>query len=320
MKQAIAKFTPIRVVNSEKRTHTTAKLALPGPNEAPLCWRIACRGFDPLGCLEMNILFVGDIFARTGRRMVAAHLKRLQAEFSVNLTIANVENSAAGFGVTPKICEEFMEMGVDVMTTGNHVWDKSEIFEYLNKQPRLLRPANYKASLPGKGLVIHTLPNGQTVAVLNLQGRTHMADIDDPFEKADLLISEIPDDVRVRFLDFHAEITSEKVAMGWYLDGRVSAVVGTHTHVPTADERVLPKGTALQADAGMTGAYGSIIGATPESALKRFLTGISNRLELSEADPQLRGAVIDVDEETGKARSIRRVKVAGIESKVTLTS
>ncbi len=266
----------------------------------------------------MNILFIGDIFGRTGRRMVAAHLKRLQSDLAIDLSIANVENAAAGFGVTPRICEDFLEMGIDVMTTGNHVWDKSEVYEYLDKQPLLLRPANYKASLPGKGLVLHTLPSGVTVAVMNLQGRTHMADIDDPFEKAETLLAQIPDSVRVRFVDFHAEITSEKVGMGWFLDGRVSAVIGTHTHVPTADERVLPKGTALQADAGMTGAYGSIIGATPESALRRFLTGIPNRLELSEADPQLRGAVIEVDEATGHARSIRRVKVVGIESKDTL--
>ncbi|MCL4784793.1 MAG: TIGR00282 family metallophosphoesterase [Bryobacterales bacterium] len=266
----------------------------------------------------MNILFIGDIFGRTGRRMVAAHLKRLQSELAIDLSIANVENAAAGFGVTPRLCDDFLEMGVDIMTSGNHVWDKSEIYEYLDKQSLLLRPANYKASLPGKGLVLHTLASGITVAVLNLQGRTHMADIDDPFEKAEELLGQIPDSVRVRFVDFHAEITSEKVGMGWFLDGRVSAVIGTHTHVPTADERVLPKGTALQADAGMTGAYGSIIGATPESALRRFLTGIPNRLELSEADPQLRGAVIDVDEATGQARSIRRVKVTGIEGKDTL--
>jgi metallophosphoesterase (TIGR00282 family) len=268
----------------------------------------------------MNILFVGDIFGRTGRRMVAAHLKRLQSEFSVDLTIANVENAAAGFGVTPKICEEFLEMGVDVMTSGNHIWDKGEVLEYLDKQPLLLRPANYKESLPGKGLVVHTTRQGTPVAVMNLQGRTYMADIDDPFEKAERLLATIPTEVKVRFLDFHAEVTSEKVAMGWFLDGRVSAVIGTHTHIPTADERVLPQGTALQADTGMTGAYGSIIGATPESALKRFLTGIPNRLEISEADPQLRGALIDVDELTGKARRILRIKVAGIESRETLTS
>lgn len=265
------------------------------------------------GDIIMNILFIGDIFGRTGRRMVAAHLKRLRTELQIDLTIANVENSAAGFGVTPRICDDFLEMGVDVMTSGNHIWDKNEIYGYLDSQPLLLRPANYKTSLPGKGLVLHTLPSSVTVAVLNLQGRVHMADIDDPFEKAETLLTQIPDSVRVRVLDFHAEITSEKVGMGWFLDGRVSAVIGTHTHIPTADERILPKGTALQADAGMTGAYGSVIGATPESALRRFLTGIPNRLELSEADPQLRGAVIDVDELTGQARSIRRVKVSGID-------
>lgn len=249
--------------------------------------------------------------------MVAAHLQRLKAELKIDLTIANVENSAAGFGVTPRICDDFLEMGVDVMTSGNHVWDKSEIYGYLDSQPLLLRPANYKVSLPGKGLVLHPLSSSLTVAVLNLQGRVHMADIDDPFEKAEALLAEIPDSVRVRVVDFHAEITSEKVSMGWFLDGRVSAVIGTHTHIPTADERILPQGTALQSDTGMTGAYGSVIGATPESALRRFLTGIPNRLELSEVDPQLRGAVIDVDEATGRARSIQRVKVSGIDNPET---
>jgi metallophosphoesterase (TIGR00282 family) len=169
-------------------------------------------------------------------------------------------------------------------------------------------------------LLVHAAKNGTPIAVMNLQGRTFMADIDDPFEKAEQLLAQIPDEVKVRFVDFHAEVTSEKVGMGWHLDGRVSAVIGTHTHIPTADERILPRGTALQADAGMTGAYGSIIGATPESALKRFLTGIPNRLEISEADPQLRGAVITVDDATGRALKIIRVKVAGIESRETLTS
>lgn len=286
----------------------------------------ACRSFvggereAATRLARMNILFVGDIFGRTGRRMVAAHLKRLQSEFSVDFTIANVENAAAGFGVTPKICEEFLEMGVDAMTSGNHIWDKGEVYDYLDKQPLLLRPANYKSSLPGRGLLVHPTRTGTPIAVMNLQGRTFMADIDDPFEKAEQLLAQIPDDVKVRFVDFHAEVTSEKVGMGWHLDGRVSAVIGTHTHIPTADERILPRGTALQADAGMTGAYGSIIGATPESALKRFLTGIPNRLEISEADPQLRGAVVAVDDATGRAQKIIRLKVAGIESRETLTS
>lgn len=261
----------------------------------------------------MNILFIGDIFGRPGRRMVFAHLKTLKAQYSVDLVIANAENSAAGFGVTPAICEDLLGAGVDVLTTGNHVWDKAEIYAYLGTQERLLRPANYKAALPGKGLVIVSTAAGTRCAVMNLQGRVHMPGVDDPFEAADALLHQIPEDVKVRFLDFHAEISSEKVAMGWHLDGRVSAVIGTHTHVPTADERVLPQGTALQSDAGMTGAYHSIIGATPESAMKRFLTAIPNRLEVAEGDPQLRGTLVDVDEETGRARKIRRVKVEGLD-------
>lgn len=261
----------------------------------------------------MNILFIGDIFGRPGRRMVLAHLKQLKSQYSIDLSIANVENSAAGFGVTPRICEDMFSAGVDVLTTGNHVWDKSEVYGYLDQQDRLLRPANYKATLPGKGLTMVSTASGIRCAVMNLQGRTFMASVDDPFQMADSLIAQIPEDVKVRFLDFHAEVSSEKVAMGWYLDGRVSAVIGTHTHIPTADERVLPQGTALQSDAGMTGAYHSIIGATPESAMKRFLTAIPNRLEVAEGDPQLRGSIIDVDEETGRARKIRRLKVEGLD-------
>ncbi len=245
--------------------------------------------------------------------MVLAHARMLRAELAVDLLIANVENAAAGFGVTPKICDELFGVGVDVLTSGNHVWDKPEVYGYLNSQPKLVRPGNYKASLPGKGLTIVKTSQGLSCAVMNLQGRTFMASIDDPFEKAEQLLAEIPEDVKVRFLDFHAEVTSEKVAMGFFLDGKVSVVIGTHTHIPTADERILPKGTALQADAGMTGSYLSIIGATPETALQRFLTGIPNRLEVAEGDPQLRGSLIDVDESTGRARRIRRVKVEGLD-------
>jgi 2',3'-cyclic-nucleotide 2'-phosphodiesterase len=268
----------------------------------------------------MNILFIGDIFGRPGRRMVLNHIKQLKAQFSADLCIANVENSAAGFGVTPKICDEMLAAGLDVLTSGNHVWDKAEVYGYLDSQPRLLRPANYRSSLPGRGLVTGKTAQGQPYAVLNLQGRTFMAAIDDPFQKVDELLASLPDDVRVRFVDFHAEASSEKVAMGWYLDGRVSAVIGTHTHVPTADERVLPKGTALQTDAGMTGAYHSIIGATPETAMQRFLTGIANRLEVAEGNPQLRGTIIDVDDETGLARRIQRLTVEGLDHPLIETS
>lgn len=245
--------------------------------------------------------------------MVLAHLKTLRSQYSVDLAIANAENSAAGFGVTPAICEDLFGAGVDVITTGNHIWDKAEIYSYLDQQERLLRPANYKPSLPGRGLAVVSTASGIPCAVMNLQGRVFMANVDDPFDTAESLLRQIPDEVKVRFLDFHAEVTSEKVAMGWHLDGRVSAVIGTHTHIPTADERILPQGTALQSDAGMTGAYHSIIGATPESAMKRFLTAIPSRLEVAEGDPQLRGAIVDVDESTGRARKIRRLKVEGLD-------
>src|SRR5689334_10741457 len=208
----------------------------------------------------MNLLFIGDIFASPGRSMIAAHARRLAAAHNVQLIIANGENSAGGFGITPMIAEELFAHGIDVITTGNHVWDKKEIYEYLPRQERLLRPANYPDDLPGKGVVVVKTSAGVQVAVLSLQGRAHMPATDDPFRKADQILASLDPAIKVRFVDFHAELTSEKTAMGWYLDGRVSAVIGTHTHIPTADTRILAGGTAYQTDAGMTGPYDSVIG------------------------------------------------------------
>jgi len=185
----------------------------------------------------MNILFIGDVFASPGRRMVANHLHQIVTEERIDLIIANVENAAGGFGVTAAIADELFSLGVEVMTTGNHVWDKTEIHEYLPRQPRLLRPANYSPLLAGSGLYLGKARNGAEYAVMNLQGRTFMATLDDPFRKVEELLAQIPERIKVRFVDFHAEATSEKVAFGWYLDGRVTAVIGTHTHIPTADER-----------------------------------------------------------------------------------
>jgi metallophosphoesterase (TIGR00282 family) len=247
----------------------------------------------------MNILFVGDIFASPGRRIVADHLQDIVETNRIDLAIANAENSAGGFGITPAIAEELFGLGVDVLTSGNHIWDKREIFDYLARQPRLLRPGNYRAR------------NGVECAVMNLQGRTYMPSTDCPFRKADQILGALDPAVKVRFLDFHAEVTSEKIAMGWYLDGRVSAVVGTHTHVATADTRILPGGTAYQTDCGMTGPYESVIGVDTGIIIQRFLTGLPVRMEAARKGGELHAVIVDVDEATGKARAIRRHAING---------
>ncbi len=239
---------------------------------------------------------------------MARHLRGIVAIENIHLTIANGENSAGGFGITPPLADELFGYGVDVLTSGNHIWDKREIYDYLPREPRLLRPANYPDGLPGSGVAVLEARNGARCAILNLQGRSHMAPIDCPFRKADALLAGL-DQVRVRFLDFHAELTSEKTAMGWYLDGRVSAVIGTHTHVPTADTRILPGGTAYQTDAGMTGPYMSVIGVDRQIIIERFLTQLPVRMEAARHGGELHGVIVEVDESTGKAASIRRVEV-----------
>ena len=257
-----------------------------------------------------NLLFIGDIFASVGRGLVARHLPEIVAAEQVHLTIANGENAAGGFGITPQLAEELFQYGVDVLTSGNHIWDKKEIYDYLPRQQRLLRPANYPVGLPGSGLLVKDARNGVSVAILNLQGRAHMAPIDCPFRKADELLASLPENVKVRFVDFHAELTSEKTAMGWYLDGRVSAVVGTHTHVPTADTRILPNGTAYQTDAGMTGPYHGIIGVDKDIILQKFLTQLPVRMEAARQGAELHGVIVQVDELTGRATAIRRIEVS----------
>ncbi|MCX6591209.1 MAG: TIGR00282 family metallophosphoesterase [Acidobacteria bacterium] len=257
----------------------------------------------------MNILFIGDIFAAAGRGIVARNLKRIVAEEQIDLAIANSENSAGGFGITPMIAEELFGLGIHVMTTGNHIWDKKEIYDYLVKQPRLLRPANYIPELPGKGLVTMQTVSGVAVAVMNVQGRVNMSAVDDPWRKTDELLASLDPSIKVRFLDFHAEATSEKVAMGWHLDGRVSAVIGTHTHIPTADERILPGGTAYLTDCGMTGPYDSVIGVDKDTVLRKFKTSIGSKMEAAKGMVELRAVVIAVDPATGKATSIKRLTV-----------
>jgi metallophosphoesterase (TIGR00282 family) len=256
----------------------------------------------------LKILYIGDTVASAGRSFVRTHLADLQREHAVDVTILNCENAAPGNGVTPKMADEFFDWGVDVLTSGNHIWNKKEILPYLAKQTRLLRPANYPPGNPGRGSVVLKTRKGESLAVLNLQGRVYMPPIDDPFRAADAELAALPADVKVIFVDMHAEATSEKVAMGWYLDGRVSAVIGSHTHIPTADETVLPGGTAYQTDAGMTGPFYSVIGVMKEMAIRRFLTQMPERFEAASQDVQLNGVVIDVDGLTGKARGITRVQ------------
>jgi len=266
----------------------------------------------------LRILFVGDIFGRAGRHMVHEHLRRVVAERGAELVIANAENSAAGFGVTPPIADELFHLGIDVLTTGNHVWDKREIIEYMalgagNHFPgdanasRLLRPANYPAGTPGVGVFEGKTRSGVAFAVMNLQGRVFMANNDDPFRKADEILNKVA--AKVVILDMHAEATSEKVAMGWYLDGRVTAVLGTHTHIPTADERVLPKGTAYITDVGMTGPYDSVIGVEKELVLNRFLTSMPARWEAAKGDPRFCGVLIECDPQSGRAHAIERIMI-----------
>jgi 2',3'-cyclic-nucleotide 2'-phosphodiesterase len=263
----------------------------------------------------MHILFIGDIFGRPGRNIVKDRLSGLVKNNAIDLVIANGENSAGGFGITGALAEDLFELGIDVITTGNHIWDKREIIDYFQTADgnphsparRLLRPANYAADMPGWG-VYEGRKNDVQYAVINLQGRVFMAANDDPFRVADKLLKEIK--ANVIFVDLHAETTSEKLAMGWYLDGRVTALVGTHTHIPTADERVMPAGTAYITDVGMTGPYDSVIGVQKELIIARFLNNMPARFEAATGDVRLCAVVIDCDETTGRARKIERVMVS----------
>jgi 2',3'-cyclic-nucleotide 2'-phosphodiesterase len=261
----------------------------------------------------LNILFIGDIFGSAGRKIVREHIGHVREAYNVDLTVINVENAAGGFGVTPQIAEDIFELGADVLTTGNHVWDKRELIDYMNsvapdsaeRPRRVLRPANLAPGLAGYGVFEGTTASGVDYAVVQLQGRVFMTPIDDPFRIADALLNQIK--AKIIVVDFHAEATSEKVAMGWYLDGRATAVLGTHTHVPTADERILPSGTAFQTDVGMSGPYDSIIGVEKDLVLKKFLTGLPGKFEAAKGNPKMCGAVITCDPATGHASAIRRI-------------
>jgi metallophosphoesterase (TIGR00282 family) len=260
----------------------------------------------------LKILFIGDIFGRPGRTIVKERLPELRKAHNPDLVIANCENAAAGFGITPSLAEELFDLGIDVMTTGNHVWDKREIIDYFQMADgnphsparRLLRPANLAPGLPGVG-VYEGQKNGVGYAVLNLQGRVFMGSSEDPFRYADRLLEKIK--AKIVFVDFHAEASSEKVAFGWYLEGRVTAVVGTHTHIPTADETVLEKGTAYITDVGMTGPYDSVIGVKKEQVIEKFLSGMPARFDSATGDVRLCAVVVECDDQTGRATRMERL-------------
>lgn len=257
----------------------------------------------------MKILFAGDVVGRAGRQILEQGLAKLREDHALDFVVANVENAAAGFGVTPNIADQFFAMGIDVLTSGNHIWDKKEILPYLGREPRLLRPINYPPSCPGTGRYLAHTASGTPVAVINVQGRVFMPAIDCPFQAMERETPRLAKEARVILVDMHGEATSEKMAMGWFLDGKVSAVVGTHTHIPTADERVLPGGTAYITDIGMCGPFDSVIGIEREGSLVRFLNGMPAKFETATKDPWLNAVLIDVDESTGKARHIERIRV-----------
>ncbi len=257
----------------------------------------------------VNVLFVGDVVGKVGRRLLGERLRHLQAELAAELTVVNVENAAGGFGLTGTVWDELARLPVDVFTSGNHIWDKKETAALLDSEPRLLRPANYPPGNPGRGVYSGATRKGVRVAVLNLQGLTFMTAMESPFRAADRILADLDGRANVVIVDFHAEATSEKQAIAWYLDGRVSAVLGTHTHVPTADERILPRGTAALTDVGMTGPYEGVIGFKPEEVLERFLLATPRALEPATRGGALAAALVEVDEATGRARAIRRVRV-----------
>jgi metallophosphoesterase (TIGR00282 family) len=261
----------------------------------------------------MNILFIGDIFGKPGREIARRAIPALVEQRGIDFVIANVENSAAGFGVTGDIADTILGYGVDVMTSGNHIWDKKEVLEYLPREPRLLRPANFPAGVPGRGSILARTRTGEPVGVINVMGRVFMSPLDDPFAVALREADALRAKARVIFVDFHAEATSEKVAMAWHLDGRVTAVVGTHTHVQTADERILPKGTASLTDVGMTGPHDSIIGVQVEPALGRFVSGMPAKFEAATGPGRLNAVVVTADPRSGLATAIERLNLSAAE-------
>ncbi|MDP2652419.1 MAG: TIGR00282 family metallophosphoesterase [Candidatus Omnitrophota bacterium] len=257
----------------------------------------------------MNILCIGDLVGKAGRQALIELLPAVKQEYSIDLTIANAENSAGGAGLTPRIAEQLFREGCDILTMGDHTWDHFEIIEYLGKENPIIRPANFPPGTPGRGWRVVTMPSGAKIGVINLLGRVFMRyNVECPFRALDAIVEEIRTQTNIIILDFHAETTSEKVAMGFYADGRITAMVGTHTHVQTADEKVLPNGTGYITDLGMTGPYDSVIGQNKEKILQRFLTSMPVRFEVATDDVRLHGVVVSVDEKTGKTRDMIRVQ------------
>ncbi len=258
----------------------------------------------------MKLLFIGDIVAKPGRELVRRGLKAIVRAHEIDVVLANVENAAAVAGVTREIVSDLFAAGIDVMTSGNHIWDKREVMDFIGDEPRLLRPANYPSGAPGGGSYVWRSASGVAVGVVNVMGRVFLANIDDPFTAATREIARVREaGARIIFVDVHAEATSEKQALGWYLDGQVTAVVGTHTHVQTADERVLPGGTAYLTDVGMTGPHDGIIGTERTAVIARFLTGIPARFEPASCDARLHAVIVSADEQTGRATAITRLMV-----------
>ncbi len=257
----------------------------------------------------MRILFIGDIVGKAGRRAIEGSLARCVVDHRVDFTVANGENAAGGMGITPVIASEFLDLGIDVLTSGNHIWAKKEILPFLDEEERLLRPANYPDGVPGRGAGIFRLGNGKTIGILNLEGRVFMKNLECPFRVGEREAEKLRKETKVILVDFHAEATSEKMALAWFLNGKVSAVLGTHTHVQTADERILTGGTAYVTDVGMTGPLASVIGIRRQIAVERFLTQIPRKFDVGTEEIELQGVMVDVEEETGKARRIERLRV-----------
>jgi metallophosphoesterase (TIGR00282 family) len=262
----------------------------------------------------VKLLFIGDIVGRPGRDLIKRGVRPLVRKHQVDLVIANGENAAAGAGLTRDNANEIFRAGVQVITGGNHIWDKREVLEFIDQEPRLIRPANYPAGTPGRGATLVTLSDGTRVGVLNLMGRVFLSTLDDPFTAAEREIAALrAEGAQIVFVDFHAETTSEKIALSWFLDGRVTAVVGTHTHVQTADERILPEGTACLTDAGMTGPHDGVIGMDRQGVIARFRTGMPARFEPAGGDPRLNGVFVTADPVTGRATAIERLSISGAE-------
>lgn len=259
--------------------------------------------------MPVKLLFIGDIIGKTGRQALSRELHRLVDRYLVDLVVVNGENAAGGFGLTEEIAGDLFKLGVNIITSGNHIWDKKDAMDFIRREPRLLRPANYPEGIPGRGSGVFKTAGGVKVAVLNLEGRVFMNNLECPFRTADREIALLMKETPVILVDFHAEATSEKSSLGWHLDGRASAVIGTHTHVQTADERILPGGTAYITDAGMTGAFDSVIGIRKEEAIARFLTQLPTKFEVAKGNIRLNGVLVEIDEMSGKALRIERINI-----------